>query len=111
MVSYVYHNGKEFAVKEVCCCCCCCCLLVSLCVVDLLHVYISQTCLRDDELQTLSKLSHRNVMEISAVIEGERHERYHGGRACYQLMPRVTGKGVNSILLVVVVTMSLTPSR
>ena len=29
IVSYVYHNGKEFAVKEVCCCNCCCCLLVS----------------------------------------------------------------------------------
>ena len=33
VVSYVYYNGKEFAVKEVYCCCCC--LLVSLCVVDL----------------------------------------------------------------------------
>jgi hypothetical protein len=67
VVSYVYHKGKEFAVKE--------------------------TGLRDDELCTLRKLSHRNVMEISAVIEGERHERYHGGRTCYQLMPRVTGEG------------------
>ena len=69
-------------------------LLFSLYIVDVFSVYISQTCLREDELLTLSKLSHRNVMEISAVIEGERHERYHGGRACYQLMPRATGMSI-----------------
>ena len=92
VVSYVYHNGKEFAVKEVCCCYCLC--GGPLCIVYLFNVNISQTCLRDDELLTLAKLSHRNVMEISAVIEGERHERYQGGKACYQLMPRVTGMDI-----------------
>ena len=96
--------SKRFVVVVVC-------VLVPLHFVDLFNVYISQTCLREDELLILSKLSHRNVMEISAVIEGERHERYYGGRACYQLMPRITGKGVNSMLLVVIVTMPPTPSR
>ena len=96
--------SKRFVVVVVC-------VLVPLRFVDLFNVYISQTCLREDELLILSKLSHRNVMEISAVIERERHERYHGGRACYQLMPRVTGEDKNSMLLVVIVTVPLTPSR
>ena len=66
VVAYIYHGGMEFAVKK--------------------------TGLRQEELETWSSVSHPNVIEISAVIEGEWDSLYPGARTCYQMMPRVTGE-------------------
>ena len=66
VVAYIYHGGREFAVKK--------------------------TCLRQEELETWSSVSHLNVIEICAVIEGDQGTAHPGTRICYQMMPRVTGE-------------------
>ena len=66
VVAYIYHGGREFAVKE--------------------------TGLRQEELETWSSVSHHNVMELCAVIAGEWDSQYPGTRRCFQMMPRVTGE-------------------
>ena len=66
VVAYIYHGGREFAVKK--------------------------TGLRQEELETWFSVSHHNVIELCAVIEGDRDPVYPGARRCYQMMPRVTGE-------------------
>ena len=66
VVAYIYHGGREFAAKE--------------------------TGLRQEELETWSSVSHRNVIELCAVIEGEWDSQCPGARRCFQMMPRVTGE-------------------
>ena len=66
VVAYIYHGGREFAVKK--------------------------TGLRQEELQAWSSMSHPNVIELCAVIEGGSDSLYPGARTCYQMMPRVTGE-------------------
>ena len=66
VAGFIYHGRREFAVKE--------------------------TCLRQEELETWSSVSHPNVIEIYAVIEGDWNAVYPGTRICYQMMPRVTGE-------------------
>ena len=66
VVAFIYHGGREFAVKE--------------------------TGLRQEELETWSSVNHPNVIEICAVIEGDWDSLYPGARTCYQMMPRVTGE-------------------
>ena len=66
VVAFIYHGGREFAVKE--------------------------TGLRQEELETWSSVNHRNVIEICAVIEGDWDSACPGARRCYQMMPRVTGE-------------------
>ena len=66
VVAYIYHGGREFAVKE--------------------------TGLRHEELETWSSVSHPNVIEMCAVIEGDWDSHCPGARTCYQMMPRVTGE-------------------
>ena len=65
VVAFIYHGGREFAVKE--------------------------TGLRQEELETWSAVNHRNVIEIFAVIEGDWDSAGRGARRCFQMMPRVTG--------------------
>ena len=65
VVTYIYHGGREFAVKE--------------------------TYLHQEELETWSSVSHPNVIEICAVIEGDWDVVSPGARICYQMMPRMTG--------------------
>ena len=67
VVAFIYHGGREFAVKK--------------------------TGLRQ-ELETWSSVSHPNVIEICAVIEGDRESLCPGARTCYQMMPRVTGESL-----------------
>ena len=72
VVAYIYHGGREFAVKE--------------------------TGLRQEELETWSSARHRNVIELCAVIEGDWDSQYPGARRCYQMMPRVTGESIKVVL-------------
>ena len=69
VVGYIYHGGREFAVKE--------------------------TGLRQEELETWSSVNHRNVIDICAVVEGDWDLACPGARRCFQMMPRVTGKSIN----------------
>ena len=73
VVAYIYHGGREFAVKE--------------------------THLRQEELETWSSVSHPNVIELCAVIEGAQESLCLGARTCYQMMPRMTGEFLSEIFL------------
>ena len=66
VVAFIYHGRREFAVKE--------------------------TGLRQEELEILSSVNHRNVIDICAVIEGDWDSACPGARRCYQMMPRMTGE-------------------
>ena len=66
VVAFIYHGGREFAVKE--------------------------TGLRQEELETWSVVDHRNVIEVCAVVEGDWDSACPGARRCYQMMPRITGE-------------------
>ena len=65
VVGFIYHGGREFAVKE--------------------------TYLHQEELETWSSVSHPNVITLCAVIEGDLDALCPGARICYQMMPRMTG--------------------
>ena len=66
VVAFIYHGGGEFAVKE--------------------------TGLRQEELEMLSSVNHRNVIELCAVVEGDWDSTCLGTRPCCQMMPRITGE-------------------
>ena len=71
VVAYIYHGGREFAVKE--------------------------TGLRQEELKILSSVNHRNVIKVCAVIEGHQDSVWPWRKTCYQMMPRVTGELIRVI--------------
>ena len=66
VVAFIYDGGREFAVKE--------------------------TGLRHEVLEAWSSVSHPNVIETSAVVEGDWDSLCPETRICYQVMPRVTGE-------------------
>ena len=65
VVAYIYHGGREFAVKK--------------------------TSLRWEELRIWFSVSHPNVIELCAAIDGDSDSFFPGARTCYQIMPRVAG--------------------